>query len=139
MKRMLIVCAILLGFTLSAGAASDIVVIAHKDVKDESLSKDDVQDIYLGKKTKWEDNSEIKPVQYKSGTLHEDFLKDYVNRSRRLYQNHWNKMVFTGQGFPPKSFETYKELIEYIADTPGAVGYVKKGTETDAVKVIEIK
>ena len=140
MKRLIIFCAIIILAGMMVEAATpNLVVIANKGVKDATLSQNDIQDIYLGKKTKWSDNSEIKPAQLKEGELQDAFLKDLVKRSKRLYQNHWNKMVFTGQGFPPKTFKTQKELLEYVAETEGAIAYVTKGQETTNVKLLEVK
>jgi ABC-type phosphate transport system substrate-binding protein len=122
-----------------AAPAPALVVIAHKDVTDSGLPASDIQDVYLGKKTKWKDNTDLKPAQLKDSAAMDEFLKIYVKRSKRLYQNHWNKMIFTGQGVPPKLFENEKDLLDYVATTKGALGYVTRGADTKNVKVIEIK
>ena len=36
--------------------------------------------------------------------------------------------VFTGRGIPPQGFDDEAELAAYVAATPGAVGYVARGT-----------
>ena len=78
MKKLIIVFVILILTCLLVDAATpDLVMIAHKDVPDTSLTQNDIQDIYLGKKTKWGDNSEIKPAQLKSGDLHDTGPADW--------------------------------------------------------------
>lgn len=138
MKYWLMAILLLSGFVVEA-SAQKIVIIVHQDVTDSALTEDDIQDIYLGKKTKWSDNSEIKPVQLKNDAVNETFLKTFVNRSKRLYQNHWNKMVFTGQGFPPKSFDSQRELIEYVAHTPGAISYINVAHVPIAIKTLKVQ
>jgi hypothetical protein len=45
-------------------------------------------------------------------------------------------VVFTGQGAMPKTFDSESALIEYVADTPGAVGYVSRISPQDLVKLL---
>ena len=45
-------------------------------------------------------------------------------------------MMFTGKGQMPKMFAEEKKLIEAVASTEGAIGYISAGKETDQVKII---
>ena len=58
--------------------AEDILIIVHRDVQVESLTRESVSEIYLGTRTKWDDESNIKVVMLKQGPLHEAFAKDIV-------------------------------------------------------------
>ena len=50
----------------------------------------------------------------------------------------WRSLVFAGQGSMPKTFDTEAALIEYVAATPGAIGYVGKDPG-DSVKKLNVK
>jgi ABC-type phosphate transport system substrate-binding protein len=119
--------------TLSAEAqTSDVVIIGHKNLPDNPLSKVDVQNIFLGKKAKV-DNTNLTVVILKSGDVHETFLQEYLSRTSSQYDKYWKKIVFTGQGKAPKIFETEEALIEYVKNTEGAIGYIS----TQSAKALE--
>ena len=39
----------------------------------------------------------------------------------------------------PKTFETEAALLDYVAATPGTIGYVSKGAANDKVRTLEVK
>ncbi len=43
------------------------------------------------------------------------------------FERTWRKKVFTGTGSMPKAVKTEKSLIEKVARTGGAIGYVSMG------------
>jgi hypothetical protein len=47
-------------------------------------------------------------------------------------------MVFSGKGKKPKSFKTSKELLDYVANTEGAVGYIDKDTVVVNVNTVSV-
>jgi ABC-type phosphate transport system substrate-binding protein len=121
----------------STTSFADVLIIANKNVSEDSISKEEVKNIFLGKTVKWLDKSSISFVILKND-VHKDFLKEYIKRSSSQYGNYWKKMVFTGKGSKPKAFETEKDLVRYVAETKGAIGYINKGTEMMNVKTINV-
>ena len=109
------------------GQQGTVVIIGNKNLPESSLSKTDIQNIFLGKKTKV-DSTNITCVILKSGEVHENFLKGYLARTSSQYEQYWKKVVFSGQGKAPKVFETEETLIEYVKNTEGAIGYIGAAT-----------
>jgi len=66
-------------------------------------------------------------------------LKTYVGKGDAAYRTGWRSLVFTGQGAMPKTFDSESAMVDYVAATPGAIGYVSKGTEHEKVKTLAIK
>jgi hypothetical protein len=99
----------------------------------------DVQEIFLGKRVQWKDNTTIHPVTVKDLALHKAFLKQYLKKSNTKWNAYWKRMVFTGNGIPPKQCTTQEELLEYVAETGGAIGYIDAETPVENVNIIEIK
>ncbi len=124
-------------FLASTTSFAEVVIIANKNVSEDSISKEAVKKIFLGKTVKWDDKSSISFVVLKED-VHKAFLKEYIKRSTSQYKNHWKMMVFTGKGRKPRAFDTEKDLVRYVAETEGAVGYVNKGTEIMNVKTINV-
>lgn len=119
-------------------AASEVVLICNKDVPDAALSRDDVQQIFLGRKTRWSDGSKITFGVLKGGDVHDAFLRTYLNKTESQFTMFWKKMVFTGKGRLPESFETPEALRDYVVATPGAVGYIPVDLSTDSIKTLPV-
>jgi len=138
MQRILISLVCIIGF-LSVTAAADVVIIAHKDVPETTLSQKDLQEIFLSKRVQWKDNTTIHHVTVREPSLHKAFLRQYLKKSSAKWNAYWKRMVFTGNGTPPKRFDTQKELLEYVANTAGAVGYIDAEIVTENVNIIVVR
>ena len=106
------------------------IIIVNKSITDEVFNRADIESIFLGKKTRWSNGIKTVPVTMKEGEIHEQFIREVIRKSLNAYMNYWRKMIFTGKGVMPVSFETNKEILQYVNNTPGAIGYL-----SDAVKI----
>jgi hypothetical protein len=120
----------------SAASAQDVVLVANKKVQISEIRAADVRAIFTGAKTRFADGSHAVPVTLKGGAVHEVFLKNHVGESPDEFRAQWRKAVFTGQGAMPKAFDSESALIEYVATTPGALGYVSRIPPQDKVKCL---
>lgn len=138
MKRT--VClALVLSFWLSAAAIAGELVIVNSSVSVTALDLDALKNIYLGNKAQWSDGTKIIPVMLERGPVHESFVKNVVGKSLAQFSSHWQQAIFTGKGQPPKSFATEAELVSYVAQTKGAIGYIGPSTDHGGVKVVDLK
>ena len=137
---LLIMVSICPGFIPGVAAANDdLVIIANPDLTGNAIEQRELQRIYLGKKTRWEDNTSIVPVMLKSGPLHDEFIEGYIDRSVQRFVTYWRQMVFTGKGIPPKSFASETDLVDFVASTPGSVGFVSSSANVSSVKKLELE
>ncbi len=127
-------CVILAG----AAMADDLVIIGNPNLPAPSLEAKELQRIYMGKQTRWGNDLAIVPVMLKSGTVHDTFVESYLGRSVHRFVTYWRQMVFTGKGMPPRSFTSENELVDFVAKTPGSVGYASARANVQSVKVILI-
>ena len=130
-------CLILLFGSLGAwcaAAAQDVVLVANTSLQISEITDADLRAIFMGTKTRFADGSHAVPVILKGGAAHEVFLKNHVGETPEEFRALWRKLVFTGQGAMPKSFDSESGLIQYVAATPGAVGYVSRVSPRDGVK-----
>lgn len=139
MKKTIMLFAAFLLFCAATADAGGIIVIANKESGTASLSVDEVQRIFLGKKTVWENGKKIIPVCLKGGRKHETFLRAFLDLTPSQFDTFWKQAVFTGTGRPPKSFESEEELIQFVKSTAGGVGYIDSDTGHSAVRAISVK
>ena len=118
--------------------AQDIVLVANKSVQVSEIRDSDLRAIFIGAKTRFADGSHAEPVTLKGGPAHEVFLKNHVGESPEEFRTQWRKEIFTGQGAMPKAFDSESALIEYVAATLGAVGYVSRISSQDEVKSLAV-
>jgi ABC-type phosphate transport system substrate-binding protein len=133
-------------FCLFLGAgiaqAQDVVVVANKSVKTADLTAGDLKDVFTGDKSSLKDGSHVVPVTLKDGPVHQAFLKKYVGKDDGAFRAGWRSLVFTGQGSMPRTFDTDADMLEHIAATAGAIGYVSAGggaANKEGVKIMGVK
>lgn len=143
MKQQVIIGMLLL--VLTGGAAfvwadeNPVVIIGHQDVQD-TLTQDEVKQIFLGRKTRWADDSKIVFVIYSEKEVYSAFLKDFVDKTIFQYTNYWKKQVFTGKGRMPKSFKTCEEVMEFVSATDGSISFVlADDVDTNLVTILTIE
>ena len=129
---------LLLGFLScwSAASAQDVVLVANKSVQISAIRAADLRAIFTGEKTRFADGSHAVPVTLKGGAVHEVFLRNHLGESPDEFRAEWRKAVFTGQGAMPRAFASEAALIEYVAATPGALGYVSRISPQDNVRSV---
>jgi ABC-type phosphate transport system substrate-binding protein len=125
--------------TCASLAYAEVIVIANSGVPVDSIDKNSLRDIFLGKKAFWDKDNKIVVTILKKGAIHEEFLTKYVGKTSAQFQAYWNKLLYTGTGTPPVSFNTEQELVDYVSRNKGAVGYIDAQTPHKNVKVIRVQ
>ena len=132
--------ALAIGLLGSSGArAASLKVIANPSVGASSVSADELKGVFLATKTSLSDGTHVEPVLEKGGATHESFVKEYLGKTDAALQTYYRSLVFTGKGSMPKTVTDDAEVVEYVAKTKGAIGYVAAGASTAGVKTLEVK
>lgn len=116
----------------TVGPASKVVVIANPSAPDSSVSKSELENLLLGKASKWGNGERVVLVNLKDSGLHAEFTKEFTGKTTSQYKTYWKKRIFTGKGKGPKEIRTEKLVVDYVARTPGAIGYISLETSRDA-------
>lgn len=120
-------------------AQAEVRIVVNTGAGIDTIDAKTVENLFLGRKKELPNGTKAVPVTLSEGAVHEEFLAGFVSRSSSQFKSHWKKAVFTGQGQPPKEVKTEAELIEYVAATPGAIGYVGASADVSKVKVVAKK
>lgn len=128
---------LLLVWMLGASTAcAGFYVVANSEVPEQSLDQSELKSIYLGKKAAWSDNSSVHPARYLRGDLHEEFVRSVTGKSPRQFRVFWKRAIFTGKVVPFTEFDDEAELVEWVRQTPGAIGYVRTKPQLADLKVL---
>ena len=138
MKRVL---AVLLLLTSTVAAETvQFKVIVNRSVKSDSLTKQQVSDLFLKKTTKWTDGTAVAPIdQPDSSAVREAFSKEIHGKPASAVKSYWTKQIFSGRDLPPMEKKTDAEVVAYVRATAGAIGYVGESAETDGVSVVTVR
>lgn len=133
----ILVAAVALSFCMQA-RAQDVLIVANKSVTVSQVKENELRDLFTGARSKFSDGSSAVPVILKGGPTHEVFLHRHVGDTPDEFRMRWRKAVFTGEGSMLKEFATEAALLDYVAATPGAIGYVSRVLDPSAVKVLNV-
>jgi ABC-type phosphate transport system substrate-binding protein len=120
----------------AAIAGASPVIIANKNLEKEKLDAATVKSVFLGKKVAWDTGGRVMLAVLRNGSVADDFLKSSVDMNTSGFNNLWRRLAMTGGGTAPKSFESEEELRKYVAETPGAVGFVDSANVDASVVVL---
>ncbi|VAW84360.1 hypothetical protein MNBD_GAMMA16-1925 [hydrothermal vent metagenome] len=125
---------------LSLLADSPYIVITHKDTKVEMLSLSRLRTIFGLKVKYWEDQTPIivytsSPVEEEYGTFCKQILGVFPHQLRRA----WDRLVYSGRARPPTTVASFKEMLEAVSTTPGAIGYLPRHEFNTTIQKIEIR
>jgi ABC-type phosphate transport system substrate-binding protein len=106
-------------------AVESIAIIVNNDGPLTHLSKAEVREIYLGE-IRFVESIRIIPIHSPEGPLKEIFLSTVIGWPSKSYKLHWTKKVFQeGLRLPPVKAHP-EEIIEWVKEQPGAIGYVPR-------------
>ena len=130
-----------MGLPLAAQAVT-FKVIVNQDSPVSSLTKNEISNAFLKKNTKWDNNVAILSVDLvESSDVREAFSKAIHERKISAVKAYWQGQIFSGRNIPPVEKKSDREILEFVHDNPGAIGYISSATATGGfkVKTIEIK
>ncbi len=135
----IVACALAASTHSGAAARNTIKIIVNPEVEIGTLTQAEVARIYLGKKTFWESGSRITPsLLNEKSPLTEAFLEESVRKTVRQYRAYWKRRLFSGKGTAPKTFSSSRQVANFVADNPGAIGVVDASFDDDRVKLVEL-
>jgi len=123
---------------IMAGAQS-YKVIVNKANSTSTLSKKQVSNLFLKKAKKWPDGSKAAAIDLKGNNpTRKVFSTEVHGKSTNAVKSYWQQAVFSGKGTPPVEKSSDADVINFVKQNSGAIGYVASGTNTSEVKTITI-
>lgn len=118
-------------------ASAEIVVIVAANSPVSSLSVAQVSDIYLAKSGTFPNGAVVVPIDQADGsTVRTEFYAKATGKTPELLKAYWSKMIFTGQGEPPREIADSEKIKKLVANNPHYIGYIDKSAVDASVKVV---
>jgi len=105
-----------------------------------SLAKERLAAYFLKKETRWGDGTKVAVVDRAPGAaVRAAFSKSVLGKDVAAVKSYWQRLLFSGKETPPAELDTDREVMEFVAKSPGGIGYVSAGTDLGAgVKALRI-
>ena len=123
-------------FFIAANMSAQVAVIANKSVAESKIDVSKATNIYLLKDKKWSDGKAVIPFTLKSDNNASSKFFDAIGKSSMEMKKIWMKLQLTGEGQAPEGLSSEEEVLNKVASTPGAIGFVSAAKVNDNVKVI---
>ncbi|MCP4584304.1 MAG: phosphate ABC transporter substrate-binding protein [candidate division Zixibacteria bacterium] len=118
--------------------AIDIMVVVNPSSSLDEVTAMDVSKVFMGRMADIE-GVKLEPIdQLSNSAVREAFSEKILGRNVRKVKDYWKKRVFSGNGEPPSELNNDAKVIAYVADNPGAIGYIAVGSLTDKVKAVGV-
>jgi ABC-type phosphate transport system substrate-binding protein len=124
---------------IGAQDASAYKVIVHPSNPATQLSRLKVGEFFLKKTPRWPDGHPVQPVEPSGKSpVRQRFTLEVYGKQVIAISAYWQQMIFGGKGVPPPEKSSDADVVAYVRDTPGAIGYVWSGTDVSGVKVVAV-
>ena len=123
-----------------AQLAWGVEIIGNRSVSVNSLSLATARSVFGMRQVKWPDDERIQVfVLADTHPTHVALCKERLNLFPYQLRQSWDRLVYAGMAQAPIEVATEEELLNKVATTPGAIGYVRKVKPNDAIKIISIQ
>ena len=130
--------AIYLSFVAFSPIALATEIVVNKSVSTAGFSTAEARAIFAMQKRFWQNNKQIKVfVLPDNNPVHKDFVKNILHMFPHQIRRVWERMTFTGTGAAPIMLDSEQEMIDKIANTPDAIGYLNSVPKNENIHSFE--
>jgi len=99
-----------------------------------------VRSIFSMRMTSWPDGMPIQVFVLGDKTpLHSEFSKKILGVFPHQLRRAWNRQIYAGIGQAPAKLESEEEMLDKIATTPGAIGYISEDMINEQIRKIAVE
>jgi len=122
-------------FFVPVGNATEIVVNQSVPVQAVSLNK--IRAIFTMHQRFWPSGEQIKVFTLvDKHPLHKAFAKNKLHMFPHQLRRVWDRMVFSGTGQAPVTLESEQEMLDKVANTPYAIGYLSREPDNEKIRIL---
>lgn len=114
-------------------------IIVHRSNPSDALSRHQISNLLLKKRSRWEDGRQVDPVDLTSRSETRAEMSQTIHeRSVASIKNYWQRQIFSGHNTPPPELADDEKVLDFVKANPGSIGYVAADATLDGVKELHI-
>lgn len=120
--------------------ADSVGIVVNRSNPVENLSFADLRKIFLGEQSHWSNGRRITVVMLEPGKQERQAVLTQIYRmDDRDFNKHFSQGTSAGEvHVTPKTLANSAEVIKFVFNVPGAIGYVRVTEADDSVKVVHV-
>ncbi len=119
-----------------AEAEAPIVIVAGAASAISELSKEQAEQLYLGRASTLRDGTAVSLADLPPGPTRDRFYARLTGKNPSQIRAHWSRMVFTGRALPPREVTDAEQLRSLLAANPDLIGYLPATAADDRLKIL---
>lgn len=115
------------------------LIIVNSKNTISSVDRKFLSDVFLKKVTRWNNDEGIRPVDLlPKSPVRQKFSDVILKRSVSEVKNYWQQRIFAGYDVPPAELQLDSEVIKFVSNNTGAIGYVSSESDISGVKILVV-
>jgi ABC-type phosphate transport system substrate-binding protein len=131
------------GFAPQGRAPSEdsLAIIVNRSNPVDNLSLVELRKIFLGEQNHWSNGRRVTVVMLEPGKVERQVVLTQIYRmDDKDFNTHFLKGMFTGDiHAAPQTLATTPEVLKFVFNVPGAIGYLRAHDVDESVKVVRIE
>ena len=123
-----------------AAPDDSLAFVVNRSNPVDSLSFPELRKIFLGEQDHWSNGRRITVVMLEPGKAERQaVLAQIYKMDEKDFNQYFLHSMFTGElHAAPKALGSSTEVLKFVFNIPGAIGYLKPSEVNDSVKVVRI-
>lgn len=120
--------------------ADSLGIVVNRSNPVENLSFTELRKIFLGEQSHWSNGRRITVVMLEPGKQERQaVLTQVCQMDDKDFDKHFSRGMSSGEiHAAPKTLPTSTEVLKFVYNVPGAIGYVRVTEADDSVKMVHI-
>ena len=122
--------------SLVPAQAGEPVIVVHPESRIQSLTRDEVVNIFMGRQKRLPNGTVAMPVeQAQPPALRARFYQLLVGKDLPDISAYWARLLYSGQAQPPQALSA-DEVLEVVSENRGAIGVLDAARVDRRVRVV---
>ncbi|MBK5968433.1 hypothetical protein CCR91_06515 [Thiorhodovibrio winogradskyi] len=101
------------------------------------LTRDQVVDIYMGRRTRFPDGRPALPIDLgPDSPLRAAYYQELVGKTVAQVNAYWARLLFTGRATPPRVLPDIEAVLDVVNANQDALAYLDSQSLDDQVKIV---
>ncbi len=136
MRRNLIRVLAALACMAASAAQADYYVVVSERNPVESLSQDQVLQLFMGRTRFYPDGRPVVAYDIDNDALRAGFYKSLSGMSLPQVNSYWARLMFSGRNLPPQRMDDAGELISRVLNNPAAIGWLREAPKQKGLRTV---